>query len=92
MKKSDLVVMLSQSNELPQKTIAALLDNMLEIMQETLAADEDVSFPGFGILYTAERSARRCRNPRTGEAIDVPARKTVRFVPGQRLKKRIAND
>lgn len=91
MKKADLVVRLAQSNELPQKTIAALMDNMLEIMQEALAADEDVAFPGFGVLFVAERPARRGRNPGTGEAIDIPARKTVRFMAGQRLKKRIAN-
>ena len=92
MKKSDLVVMLAQANELPQKTVAALLDKMLEIMQERLAADEDVAFPGFGVLYVVERPARRGRHPGTGEPIDIPARKTVRFMPGQRLKKRIANE
>lgn len=49
----------------------------------------DVSWPGFGKLESVERAARICRNPYTGEAIEVPAKKTVTFTPAKAFKERV---
>ncbi|MEO5349449.1 MAG: HU family DNA-binding protein [Magnetococcus sp. YQC-3] len=92
MKKADLIVKLAKVNDLPQKTVAKLIEDMLEFMQDSLAYGDDVSFPGFGVLITYDRKEFVGRNPRTGDTILVPARKIVRFLAGQKLKKRIANE
>ncbi len=58
----------------------------LEIIQEALAAGDSVGFTGFGSFKVNIRQARKCRNPRTGEAMDVPASKVVKFSAGKSLK------
>jgi DNA-binding protein HU-beta len=60
------------------------------IITEALVNDEKVTIPGFLTLDVAERSARTGRNPRTGEPLDIPARKVVRVTAGQSLKRAVA--
>lgn len=52
----------------------------------TLKAGRDITLPGIGKLKVSSRAAREGRNPQTGEAIRIPARKTVRLVPTKQLK------
>jgi DNA-binding protein HU-beta len=46
---------------------------------------------GFGTFAVKQRQARTARNPRTGEAIQVPAKRVIRFSPGKALKEAVAN-
>jgi DNA-binding protein HU-beta len=46
---------------------------------------------GFGTFAVKQRQARTARNPRTGEAIQVPAKHVIRFSPGKALKEAVAN-
>lgn len=52
---------------------------LLAVIGEALAAGQDVRLPGLGVLRVESRAARMARNPRTGEAVAVPAGKRVRF-------------
>ena len=61
---------------------AAIIDGMTE----SLANGQNVTLRGFGTFSVVERKARTGRNPRTGEAIQIAARKAVRFTPGADLK------
>ncbi len=61
-------------------------DAFVETMKEAMAAGETVILPGLGTFKVATRAARKGRNPRTGEAIQIAASKTVKFTPGKGLK------
>lgn len=65
---------------------ARALDAFVEAMKETMAAGESVTLPGLGTFKVAARAARAGRNPKTGEAIQIAASKTVKFTPGKGLK------
>ncbi|MGL4308728.1 HU family DNA-binding protein [Cetobacterium sp. SF1] len=61
------------------------LDGVLEAMEETLKSGEDINFLGWGKFEVVERAERTGRNPQTGEAIKIEAKKTVKFKPGKNL-------
>lgn len=54
-----------------------------------LEAGTPVVLPGFGSFKWRERKARRARNPRTGESVELPLRKVLVFQPSVRLKKKL---
>jgi DNA-binding protein HU-beta len=56
---------------------------------DLLSRGEKVRFPGIGSFAVKERRARTGRNPRTGEEIRIPAKKTVSFSPAKALKERL---
>ena len=62
------------------------LTAFIEHLQTSLAEGDKVSLPGVGQFEIAERAARRGRNPQTGETIDIPASKAVKFKAGKALK------
>lgn len=90
MKKQDLIVQVAKTSAISQRKTALVLDGMIEVMKESLASGDDVVLSGLGILFITQRAPRRGRNPRTGEALAIPARKTVCFSAGQTLKRKIA--
>ncbi|GIU91419.1 MAG: transcriptional regulator [Acidimicrobiia bacterium] len=59
------------------------------IIAVELDAGRKVQIPGFGTFGTKSRSARKGRNPATGEEITIPARKYAYFRPGKGLKERV---
>jgi integration host factor subunit beta len=58
-------------------------------IKEILVDDSHIELRNFGIFKVKERKARKARNPRTGEAVIVPARRTVVFKPGNEMMKRV---
>ena len=74
----DLDVTLGGAN----KAIASVIDNITKV----LASGESLQFTGFGTFKVNDRKATTGRNPRTGEAIDIPARKVPAFSAGKTLK------
>ena len=73
----------------PKRSVAILLNALLDCIQRSLTRDGKVTFRGFGTFHVRARKPRRVVNPRTGEAMVIPARKIVRFRPGERLRSRI---
>jgi DNA-binding protein HU-beta len=65
------------------------LNSLLGTIGASLKKNQKVQLTGFGSFVISKRRARKARNPRTGEAIRVKASKTVRFRPGQTLKRSI---
>ncbi|MEK7538673.1 MAG: HU family DNA-binding protein [Patescibacteria group bacterium] len=61
-------------------------DAILEAMVNTLKKGEEVSIAGLGIFSVKPRAARTARNPKTGEAIQVPATKVPKFRAAKALK------
>lgn len=61
-----------------------LLETLCDIMAaELLNAGGEISLPGLGKLKTVRQGTRTGRNPRTGQAINVPARNKIKFLPGK---------
>ncbi|WP_138420922.1 HU family DNA-binding protein [Aquibacillus sediminis] len=91
MNKTDLVNKVAESAELSKKDSGNAVDAVLETISESLSNGEGVQLIGFGNFEVRERSARKGRNPQTGEEIDIPASKVPAFKPGKALKESVNN-
>ncbi|HEV7678330.1 MAG TPA: HU family DNA-binding protein [Candidatus Dormibacteraeota bacterium] len=81
-------VLAEQLAERAEITMAAARDEVkwfFETLSTALVGGDEVRIHGFGSFKTAQRAARTGRNPRTGEAVQVPARRVVRFAPSTTL-------
>jgi DNA-binding protein HU-beta len=72
-----------------RKSAGDMVDAFIETAQGALKKGESVALIGFGTFSTGKRAARTGRNPRTGEAIKIPAKKVVKFSAGAGLKKAV---
>ncbi|AZV43490.1 MULTISPECIES: HU family DNA-binding protein [Peribacillus] len=89
MNKTELVQAVSAQAEMTQKDAAKVVDALFETISNTLAKDEKIQLIGFGTFEVRERSARKGRNPQTGEEIDIAASKVPAFKPGKELKEAV---
>ena len=69
--------------------VEAVLQALKDVSGQELAAGGEVPLPGLGKLKTKDRAARMGRNPRTGEAMTIPARRVVVFTPSEKLDRDI---
>ena len=69
-----------------KQDVEDIFKDVFELIFKNLASGKEVSIHGFGVFKTEDRAPRKGRNPRTGEAIDIPARRVVKFVPGKALR------
>ena len=67
-------------------TAEQAVEKVIEVIISSLKKGEEVSIAGLGIFSVKERAARQARNPRTGEAISVPAMKVPKFKASKHLK------
>jgi DNA-binding protein HU-beta len=86
MNKTDLINQISEKANLTKKDAGRAIDALFETIMEALAAGEKVQIVGFGNFEIRERSARKGRNPQTGEEIEIAASKIPVFKPGKALK------
>jgi DNA-binding protein HU-beta len=89
MNKSELVNKVAEITELSKKDAAKAVDAVFDAIAEALQNGEKVQLVGFGNFEVRERSARKGRNPQTGEPIEIAASKTPAFKPGKSLKELI---
>ncbi len=90
MTKAELVAKIHAKAGLPTKAQAeTALDALIATLTEAMKAGDSVTFTGFGSFKVTERAARKGRNPRTGQEINIPAAKAVKFTPGKALKEAI---
>jgi len=86
MNKADLINHVASAASLTKASAGDAVEAVLGGITGTLSNGDSVSLVGFGTFSVAERSARTARNPRTGEAINVPASKAPKFKAGKALK------
>ena len=79
MTKAELVSKLADSGNISQKQAEKIVDALAGAVKESLQKGEKAVLPGLGSLSCVERRARAGRNPRTGEAIKIPAKRTAKF-------------
>lgn len=86
MNKSDLINKVSEASELSKKDATKAVEAVFEAISEALQKGDKVQLVGFGNFEVRERSARKGRNPQTGEEIDIPSSKIPAFKPGKALR------
>lgn len=86
MNKQQLVNTVAEATGLTKAQSKAALDATLSTITNELAAGNSVQLIGFGSLGISTRAARTGVNPSTGEAIEIPASKAVKFKAGKSLK------
>jgi len=85
MKMAEIIREVSLRTNASQKTVKEVISAWLEVVRESLRKDGKVMIRGLGTFSVQQRKGRRGRNPRTGEIIDIPPRKTVKFKPARDL-------
>src|SRR5947207_1026723 len=71
-----------KTKEIVQKTFNAIVECLVEEPRR-------VELRNFGVFEVKERAARKARNPRTGERVDVPEKYVVTFKPGKEMEERV---
>jgi integration host factor subunit beta len=89
MTKADLVEDVARAAELTKKDAERLVEIVFESIIETLNNGEKIELRGFGSFRVRERGARRGRNPKTGDPVNIPAKRVPYFKPGKELKELI---
>ena len=90
--RSELLQALAKENpDLRADEVEQVLDTFFDEIGKRLAEGGRVELRGFGAFSTRERAARKGRNPRTGEAVDVPEKKVPYFKPGKEMR-RLVNE
>lgn len=86
MNKNDLVAAVAESTGLSKADAAKAVDAVFSSITSSLKDKKEVRLVGFGTFSVAKRAATQGRNPRTGEAISIPASNQPKFKAGKGLK------
>lgn len=89
MKKAELVEAVAEKAGLTKTDANKAVDAVFATIAKALKKGERVPVVGFGTFNVSKRKAREGRNPQTGEAVHIPARKAVTFKAGTALKESI---
>ena len=89
MTKSQLVQKLAEGSELSKKQADTVLQALVELTVGSVRRGDPVKIPGLGTFRKVQTKARMGRNPQTGEAIKIPARKKVRFSVAKTFKESV---
>ena len=88
--RSELLTALAEDNpDLRSEEVEQVVDIFFDEIARRLADGGRVELRGFGAFSTRERDARKGRNPRTGETVDVPAKRVPYFKPGKDMRQRL---
>jgi DNA-binding protein HU-beta len=86
MNKADLIDAIAQKTQASKTHVGDVVDAILEVIKDTVTRGDPVQLVGFGSFGSGKRSARTGRNPKTGEEVQIPATKTVKFTAGKAFK------
>src|SRR5215469_13559706 len=92
MTKADLVEEVSRVTELTRKDSEVIVDTLFESVIKALKTGDKLEVRGFGSFRVRQRNARVGRNPKTGEKVEVPAKRVPYFKPSKELKDLINDD
>lgn len=85
MNKTDLINAIAEASGLTKADATKALNATTAAIANAVKNDDKVALVGFGTFSVSERPARTGKNPRTGEMIEIPAKKVVKFKPGADL-------
>lgn len=91
MNKSELVEAVAKKTDMTKAASQEAIEAIIECITKALKKGDEVRLVGFGTFSVAKRAASTGRNPRTGEAIKIPASKQPKFKAGKELKDTVNN-
>lgn len=86
MNKTELIAAVAEKTEVSKKDAEKAVAAVLDTISDAMVSGERVQLVGFGTFEVRERAARTGKNPRTGEAVSIPASKVPAFKAGKGLK------
>jgi len=92
MTRAELVEHVTRISELSKKHAEIVVNTVFDSIIEALSSDEKIELRGFGSFRIRRRQSRVGRNPKTGERVEVPAKRIPYFKPGKELKELINAD
>ncbi|MCY7283263.1 MAG: HU family DNA-binding protein [Cyanobacteria bacterium CAN_BIN43] len=92
MNKGELVDKVSEKAGVTKKQADSVLSAAIESIMEAVSKGDKVTLVGFGSFEPRERKAREGRNPKTGEAMEIPATTVPAFSAGKLFKDMVAPD
>jgi DNA-binding protein HU-beta len=90
MNKTELIDAVAAQSGQSKTATAAVLEGMMNTVKEALLRNESVQLIGFGTFEVSERAAREGRNPATGAALSIAAKRVVKFKVGKGLAEVVA--
>jgi len=84
--KADLIEEVLKVTELPRKESETIVETIFDSIIEAIQKGEKIEIRGFGSFRTRQRKGRMGRNPKTGEKVEVPAKRIPFFKPSKELK------
>ena len=86
MNKATLIDFVAAETSMTKKDARSAIEAVIEGIVEGLSSDNKVALVGFGTFLLVDKKARTARNPKTGEAVEVPAKVVPKFSPSATLK------
>ena len=86
MTKPELITKIAEKTNLSKKDAAAAMDAFISTITETLKAEGKLVVPGLGTFEVKQHAARIGKNPRTGEKVEIAAKKVPAFKAAKALK------
>ena len=89
MTKKEIVKTISEEMQLTQLKTKEIVQKTFDAIVETLVTERRIELRNFGVFEVKKRAARKARNPRTGERVDVGEKYVVTFKPGKEMEERV---
>ena len=89
MTKKEIVKTISDEIGMTQLKTKEIVQKTFDAIVETLVADGRIELRNFGVFEVKKRAARKARNPRTGQRVDVPQKFVVTFKPGKEMEEKV---
>jgi integration host factor subunit beta len=87
--KKEIVKTISEEIGLTQLKTKEIVQKTFDAIVETLVEDGRIELRNFGVFEVKQRAARKARNPRTGQRVDVPEKFVVTFKPGKEMEEKV---
>ncbi|MEI6154399.1 MAG: HU family DNA-binding protein [Deltaproteobacteria bacterium] len=89
MTKAELIGKVAADAKISKAAAAKALGSFIDAVKASLKKGEKVTLIGFGSFSVSQRKARKGRNPQTGKAIKIPAKKVPKFAAGKAFKEAV---
>jgi integration host factor subunit beta len=91
MTKADLIEEVARITDVTRRDSEVIVETIFDSIVHSLRAGDKIEIRGFGSFRTRQRNSRVGRNPKTGDRVDVPAKKIPFFKPSKELKDLVNN-
>lgn len=89
MTKKEIVKTISEEIGMTQLKTKEIVQKTFNAIVETLVEEQRIELRNFGVFEVKKRAARKARNPRTGQRVDVPQKFVITFKPGKEMEEKV---